>query len=176
MGGHTDWHGEQLTPAAAKAVGDFLGSHTTMTLATSGADGPWAAALFYAHDSDLRIGWRPMTKHTFATWLPGAVACLVLAVGCNSVGPVPSVEGTIVEVTSDPLLILVKPSPSHCGAWALVDSRTEIRIKTSGDFPTLPADSDRLRVGVMVSVWGDDELFQLSCPGEGRADRVIIES
>lgn len=55
MGGHTDWHGEQLTPAAAKAVGDFLGSHTTMTLATSGADGPWAAALFYAHDSDLKL-------------------------------------------------------------------------------------------------------------------------
>ena len=55
MGGHTGWHGEQLTPSAAKAVGDFLGSHTTMTLATSGEDGPWAAALFYAHDSDLRL-------------------------------------------------------------------------------------------------------------------------
>ena len=55
MGGHTGWHGEQLTPSAAKAVGDFLGSHTTMTLATSGEDGPWAAAVFYAHDSDLRL-------------------------------------------------------------------------------------------------------------------------
>ena len=103
-----------------------------------------------------------------------AVACLVLAVGCtSSLGPVPTVEGTIVEVTSDPLLILVKPSPNHCGAWVLVDSRTEIRIKS--DFRTLPADSDRLRVGVMVSVWGDDELFQASCPGEGRAAYVIIE-
>ena len=55
MGGHTDWHGERLTPAAAETVGDFLGSHTTMTLATSGEDGPWAAALFYAHDSDLNL-------------------------------------------------------------------------------------------------------------------------
>ncbi len=55
MGGHTDRHGEQLTPAAAKAVGDFLASHTTMTLATSGEDGPWATALFYAHDPDLRL-------------------------------------------------------------------------------------------------------------------------
>lgn len=55
MGGYTGWHGEQLTPSAAKAVGDFLGSHTTMTLATSGEDGPWAAALFYAHDSDFRL-------------------------------------------------------------------------------------------------------------------------
>lgn len=55
MGGHAGWHGEQLTPSAAKAVGDFLGSHTTMTLATSGEDGPWAAALFYAHDSNLSL-------------------------------------------------------------------------------------------------------------------------
>lgn len=55
MGGHGDWHGERLTPAAAKAVGDFLDSHTTMTLATSGEDGPWAAALFYARDPDLKL-------------------------------------------------------------------------------------------------------------------------
>ncbi len=55
MGGRKDWRGERLTPAAAKAVGDFLGSHTTMTLATSGEDGPWAAALFYARDSDLNL-------------------------------------------------------------------------------------------------------------------------
>ncbi len=117
-----------------------------------------------------------MTTHMFATGLPGAVACLVLAVGCNSVGPVPTVEGTIVEVTSDPLLILVKPSPNQCGAWFLVDSRTEIRIKTSGDFiPTLPADSDRLRVGVMVSAWADGDMI-LTCPGKGRAERVVIES
>ena len=44
-----------MPPAAAETVGDFLGSHTTMTLATSGEDGPWAAALFYAHDSDLNL-------------------------------------------------------------------------------------------------------------------------
>lgn len=117
-----------------------------------------------------------MTKHMFATGLTGAVVCLVLAVGCkSSVEPVPSVEGTIVEVTSDPLLILVKPGPNHCGAWFLVDSRTEIRIKTTGDFPTLPADSDRLRVGVMVSAFADGDMV-LSCPARGRAERVIVES
>lgn len=55
MGGHKDWRGEQLTPAAAESVGDFLDSHTTMTLATSGEDGPWAAAVFYARDSDLQL-------------------------------------------------------------------------------------------------------------------------
>jgi hypothetical protein len=116
-----------------------------------------------------------MTTHTFATGLPGAVACLVLAVGCtSSLGPVPTVEGTIVEVTSDPLRILVEPARGRCGAWFLVDSRTEIRIKTSGD-ATSPADSDRLRVGVMASAWADGDMIW-TCPGKGRAERVIIES
>ena len=117
-----------------------------------------------------------MTTHTFATWLPGAVACLLLAVGCkSSLGPVPTVEGTIVEVTSsDTLRILVEPARGRCGTWFLVDSRTEIRIKTSGD-ATSPADSDRLRVGVMVSAWADGFMVW-TCPGRARAERVIIES
>ena len=104
-----------------------------------------------------------------------AVACLVLAVGCtSSLGPTPTAQGTIVEVTSDPLMILVEPVPNQCGYWFLVDSRTEIRIKTSGD-STLPADSDRLRVGVMVSAWADGDMI-LTCPGQGRAELVIVES
>ena len=115
-----------------------------------------------------------MTTHMFATGL-GAVACLVLAIGCtSSVEPVPTKEGTIVEVTSDPLRILVEPARGRCGTWFLVDSRTEIRIKTSGD-ATSPADSDRLRVGVMVSAWADGQVV-FSCPGSARAERVIIES
>ena len=112
----------------------------------------------------------------FATGLPGAVACLVLAVGCtSSLGPVPDVEGTIVEVTSDPLMILVEPSPRQCGYLFLVDSRTEIRVRTSGD-STSPADSDKLRVGVKVGVWGDGEDLFLGCPVSGRAELVIVES
>lgn len=65
MGGHEDRRAERLTPEAAKAVGAVLGSHTTMTLATNGADGPWAAALFYAHDSDLNLYFisAPGTRH-----------------------------------------------------------------------------------------------------------------
>ncbi len=55
MGRHEDTHNEQLTPGAARAVGGFLDSHTTMTLATSGDDGPSAAALFFAHDPDLNL-------------------------------------------------------------------------------------------------------------------------
>ncbi len=121
-------------------------------------------------------GWRSMTTHMFATGLPRAVACLVLAVGCkSSLQPSPTVEGTIVEVTSDPLAILVEePAPNPCGVWFLVDSRTEIRIRTSGD-STSPADSDRLRVGVMVSAFADGDM-QLGCPARGRAERVIVES
>jgi uncharacterized protein YhbP (UPF0306 family) len=53
MGRRKDTPSERLTPAAARAIGDFLGSHTTMTIATNGEDGPWAAALFYAHSADL---------------------------------------------------------------------------------------------------------------------------
>ena len=55
MGGREDRRGERLTPEAAAAVGDFLDSHTTMTLATGGEDGPWAAAVFYARDAEFNL-------------------------------------------------------------------------------------------------------------------------
>lgn len=35
----------------------FLAEHTTMVLATAGADGPWAAPVFYALDSDGPTGF-----------------------------------------------------------------------------------------------------------------------
>ena len=39
---------------------DYLGSQKTLTLATSGDDGPWAATLTYANDgSDLYIWTKP---------------------------------------------------------------------------------------------------------------------
>lgn len=42
----------------------FLGEHHVMTLATAGADGPWAAAVFYAHD-ELKLYFlsAPSTRH-----------------------------------------------------------------------------------------------------------------
>lgn len=42
----------------------FLGEHHVMTLATVGADGPWAAAVFYAHE-DLRLYFlsSPTSRH-----------------------------------------------------------------------------------------------------------------
>ncbi|PWB42277.1 MAG: pyridoxamine 5'-phosphate oxidase [Rhodocyclales bacterium] len=42
----------------------LLGEHHVMTLSTIGADGPWAAAVFYAHD-DLRLYFlsSPTSRH-----------------------------------------------------------------------------------------------------------------
>lgn len=42
----------------------LLGEHHVMTLATIGADGPWAAAVFYAHE-DLRLYFlsAPTSRH-----------------------------------------------------------------------------------------------------------------
>lgn len=42
----------------------FLGEHHVMTLATVGSDGPWAAAVFYAHD-DLKLYFlsSPTSRH-----------------------------------------------------------------------------------------------------------------
>ncbi|MDT3737209.1 MAG: pyridoxamine 5'-phosphate oxidase family protein [Denitratisoma sp.] len=42
----------------------FLGEHHVMTLSTVGTDGPWAAAVFYAHD-DLKLYYlsSPTSRH-----------------------------------------------------------------------------------------------------------------
>jgi len=43
----------------------MLDGHATATLATAGADGPWAAAVFYASDADLNLYFvtDPGTRH-----------------------------------------------------------------------------------------------------------------
>jgi len=48
-----------------KRIEDYLLNHTTMTLATVGSEGPWAAAVFYAHDADLSLYFKsnPKTRH-----------------------------------------------------------------------------------------------------------------
>ena len=46
------------------AIEEFLARHHVMTLATQGADGPWAAALFYARDGDdLIFLSSPTSRH-----------------------------------------------------------------------------------------------------------------
>jgi uncharacterized protein len=54
----TDWDDRQL-------IEDYLARHNTMTLATCSSDGPWAAAVFYAHDTDLVLYFKsdPKTRH-----------------------------------------------------------------------------------------------------------------
>jgi uncharacterized protein YhbP (UPF0306 family) len=45
-------------------VAAYLASHHVMTLATQGADGPWAAAVFYAwHEGSLIFISAPSTRH-----------------------------------------------------------------------------------------------------------------
>jgi uncharacterized protein YhbP (UPF0306 family) len=44
---------------------DYLGRHRVMTLATHGADGPWAAAVFYANDGfNLYFVSSPASRHS----------------------------------------------------------------------------------------------------------------
>jgi len=46
------------------AVADYLAAHHVMTLATQGAEGPWAAAVFYASDgASLIFLSAPGTRH-----------------------------------------------------------------------------------------------------------------
>jgi len=53
-----------MSPPLKARVLALLGEHHVMTLATVGADGPWAAAVFYAHD-DLRLYFlsAPTSRH-----------------------------------------------------------------------------------------------------------------
>lgn len=44
-----------MTEDDRDAVDRMLAAHGTATIATSGDDGPWAAAVFYAHDAELNL-------------------------------------------------------------------------------------------------------------------------
>jgi len=44
-----------MTPEEYSAVGAFLDSCGTLTLATSGPDGAWAASLFFSRDAQLNL-------------------------------------------------------------------------------------------------------------------------
>jgi uncharacterized protein len=53
-----------VTAALPDAVAAYLRDHHVMTLATCGADGPWAAAVFYAHEGTaLYFLSAPTTRH-----------------------------------------------------------------------------------------------------------------
>lgn len=56
----------------------FLGEHHVMTLSTIGADGPWAAAVFYAHE-DLKLYFlsAPSTRHAL-NWAHDARAAATI--------------------------------------------------------------------------------------------------
>ena len=45
---------------------DYLGSQQTLTLATSGSDGPWAATLTYVNDGPVVYFWTRPGSNTLA--------------------------------------------------------------------------------------------------------------
>jgi len=50
--------------ALRQQVADYLAAHHVMTLATQGPDGPWASAVFYAHEgTSLIFLSAPATRH-----------------------------------------------------------------------------------------------------------------
>jgi uncharacterized protein YhbP (UPF0306 family) len=52
------WGSSPADRRTQAAIASFLAAHSTLTLATAGADGqPMAASLFFASDNDLRLFW-----------------------------------------------------------------------------------------------------------------------
>jgi len=96
---------------------------------------------------------------------------LTLAISCSSpVDMQPTVEGTISQLATDPITILVDPDSSGCGYLLLVDSETRVETTTVGGRVTV-ANSSVLQVGRAVRVWADGAML-LGCPARGRAMRV----
>ncbi len=60
------------------SVSEYLGAHHVMTLATQGAEGPWAAAVFYATDGDTLIFLSsPNSRHCRNLTLDGRCAATI---------------------------------------------------------------------------------------------------
>ena len=67
-------------PELRERIEAFLGEHHVMTLATSGAAGPWAAAVFYASDGlTLYFVSAPGSRHSLEIEASGAVAATIHA-------------------------------------------------------------------------------------------------
>jgi uncharacterized protein YhbP (UPF0306 family) len=57
--------GHETDPGLEVRIRELLSAQSTLTLATCGADGPWAAAVFFASDDDLNLYFvsDPRTRH-----------------------------------------------------------------------------------------------------------------
>ena len=101
--------------------------------------------------------------------------CIVGIASCRSPSePTPIVDGVITEMTANPLRILVKSPAQECGYRLLVDSETEIQVRTGTGAP-YRSDSTQLKVGAAVIAWADGDLL-LICPALGRAERVVVRN
>ena len=67
-----------MTLALPSAVAQYLRAHHVMTLAAQGADGPWAAAVFYASDGDDQIFLSsPTSRHARQLAIDGRCAAAI---------------------------------------------------------------------------------------------------
>lgn len=104
----------------------------------------------------------------------GWVVGLLLLIGCQSPVDIrPTVVGTITQVRTNPLMILIEEDgPQPCGYWFGVDSLTVVQVRDSTG-ATRTAGTSALQVGVKVSAWADGDML-LSCPAIGRAASVLV--
>ena len=67
-----------MNPAGAARALAYLAAHNVMTLATSGPEGPWAAAVFYVNqDFDLYFLSSPRARHSMNVQAHPAAAAAV---------------------------------------------------------------------------------------------------
>lgn len=68
-----------MTDDLRSRVRGMLGAHATMTLATSGPQGPWASAVFYACDSSFHLYFvtDPRTRHGANLMRDGRVSAAI---------------------------------------------------------------------------------------------------
>ena len=113
-----------------------------------------------------------MLRHEWVA--KGWVVGMLMLIGCqSSVDVPPTVIGTITQVQTDPLIVLIEENgPQPCGYRFRVDSSTVVRV-TDSTGATRTAGTSDLQVGVKVSAWADGDML-LSCPAVGRAAKVLI--
>ena len=156
-------------------LNDLLARHTTATLATCGPDGPWAAAVFYAHDDDLSLYFLtdPATRHGSDLVHGGQAAATIHQDGQDW----RSIQGIQLVGTAE----LVTGALPHGRAWRLYLAKFPFVgqfLKAPGEFleayagrhgqgPVLPAEA-----GAGLDHRQPEALWQARCHRSGPGRRA----
>ena len=92
-----------IEAAARERALDYLAAHRVMTLATHGAEGPWAAGVFYVNDGfSLYFVSSPASRHSrdIAANAQGAAAVHEDYAGWQEIKGV-QLEGAVAQVSQD---------------------------------------------------------------------------